>query len=413
MRRRFVALLGLVTVVAGCSAAGATPVPLPTLRTFIAPPTLGPGPSSAPPSAGPSASASPPPSATTAPTPTPSPPPPTATPTPPPTAPPTAPPPTASPTGSADGETDPTSEAALRNTLLELDDVPATLTDVSDTIVDTTSDVTGFKANKGLRVMGREIDGTGTIARIIDERWQFPTKAAAHRFLGTAEKVLGGASQGLGKRTDVAGLGDESAQYQGSDIAGVGDQVFVQLVRMKNVVARVQVIGSPDLAAEDADKVGSAAAARLDAAILGTFPTADEAAVLAHVPADIAESCARIYEIYWAETESVRCRPAGAPLLDYTTFPTVAAMDADFDDDLDSAGKPTTEGTCATGKYQNTYNIDGVHAGRLMCVKRGTARVIEWTSEPLRIITSASSTTLSFDKLHDYWADEAGPYEQP
>jgi hypothetical protein len=422
MRRRIVALLGVLAVAAGCSGGAAATVPLPTLRTFIAPPTLGlPTPSAAPsaaPSVVPSASSGPsatassaPPSATPAPTA-----PPTATPsaTPSPTdspAPTVSPTDTPSPSSTGSGEIDRTSEDALRASLLQLEDMPTGVTEQSDTIVTDTSDITGFTANKGIRAAGRQFDGT--VVRVIDERWQFATKGAAHKFFGVADEELGGVQQGLKLRTDGKGFADESAQYEGTKIAGVGDRVFVQVIRVKNVVARVQVIGPDFLTAKDADEIGDAATVRMEAALLGDFPSPEEADVLAHVPVDIATACNRIFEIYYAEIESVRCRPSGGPLIDYSVFPTQAAMDADYDDDLVSAGKPTTDGTCATGKYQNTYNVDGVPTGRLMCVKRGTSRVIEWTNEPLQIITYISSTSMSFDKLHDYWANDAGPYENP
>jgi hypothetical protein len=429
MRRRIVALLGVLAVAAGCGGGAAATVPLPTLRTFVAPPTLGLSTPSAAPSAAPSiapststapsATASAPPSATAAPT-TPPTATPTATPAPTPTAPPSAtdsPAPTApptetpSPSATGSGAIDRTSEDALRASLLQLDDMPTGVTEQSDTLVTDTSDITGFTANKGIRAAGRQFDGT--VVRVIDERWQFASKAAAHKFFGAADEELGGVSQGLALRTDGKGFADESAQYEGTNIAGAGAQVFVQVLRVKNVVARVQVIGPDSLTAKDADLIGDAAAVRMEEALLGDFPNAEEADVIAHVPVDIAKACNRIFEIYWAEIESVRCRPSGGPLVDYSVFATQAAMDADYDDDLDSAGKPTTDGTCATGKYQNTYNVDGVPTGRLMCVKRGTSRVIEWTNEPLLIITYISSTSLSFDKLHDFWANDAGPYENP
>jgi hypothetical protein len=303
------------------------------------------------------------------------------------------------------GAVDPTSESALLGGLLTTEDIPSDVT-VTNAPEVAESDTIGFTDNKGIRFARQLLNGTSAVTAIYDLRWQFPTKSTARAFLKAANDLSELKSSGLTARTDAPGFGDESLVYSGTVD---GKTVFNYLIRVRNVLAKVYLEGTSDLTADAADEIANAAAIRTDQALEDPFPTADEQAILDHVPPDIVDSCKRTYEFYFAEIDSVHCRPSDHPQTDYSLFPAQKQADAAFDADLKANGNPAKTGSCSTGKYTNDYTIGGVHAGRLMCVPSGKNKIIEWTDEQLAILTYTTSTTLSWDDLHDYWLNDAGP----
>jgi hypothetical protein len=301
---------------------------------------------------------------------------------------------------------DPLSEGALLASLLRAQDVPTDMTIALGPETLTQSDTIGYNENKGIRIARQQFDGSDTVTAAYDIRWQFPTKSTARAFLKADNDLSEVDSSGLVLRTNSPGFGDESLTYAGTVD---GKTVFNYLIRVKNVLGKVYLEGTAGLDADTADDLADAAAFQMEQAIEGPYPTADETAVLNSVPPDIAGSCGRVFEIYLAESESIRCRPSGLPVTDYTLFPAQKQMDAAFDADLKDNGNPVKGGSCSTGRYINGYAIAGVHAGRLMCVTQDKTRVIEWTDEQLFILSYASSTTLSWDDLYAYWNNNAGP----
>jgi hypothetical protein len=306
------------------------------------------------------------------------------------------------------GSVDPESEAALRASLLTAADVPSDLQE-QDPQVATTDTTPGFTENKGERIIDHQFTGTGTISSVYDFRWQFPSRSTARAFLKAASPTLSETDNGLKERTDGPGVGDEYLLYTGTDNQGLGLVFYNYLFRVQNVVAKVFVGGDASaLKADDADQIAGAAADRMAAALEGPYPNDTEQLVLQYVPQPIQPSCARIYEFYAAEIDSVRCRPSSKPRVDYSIFQTKAAMDAAFDADLKASGA-VKSGECSGGKFTGGYTISGTHAGRYMCVATSSAKYIEWTDEQLFVLSYAVSSTASWDDLQSFWSDEAGP----
>ena len=143
------------------------------------------------------------------------------------------------------------------------------------------------------------------------------------------------------------------------------------------------------------------------------FPNSKEAKVLAHVPSAIADLCMRVDTIYDNEIDSVHCEPDGKPQTDYTLFKTAAAMNDAFATDMASFGNPTASAKgCLGGRYQNTYSVRGTTNGRWACVVDSKKnKVVEWTDDTNLILSYAWSPTLSWQVMHDYWQNEAGPID--
>jgi hypothetical protein len=404
--RRLVALGATAVLLAACSSAPAPAASrLPTLPALVTvPPTRSPGPSgssgaSAAPTNAPSASASVAPTA-----------PPTASPTVEPTVAPTEAPtdsPEPSPSAS-DGEIDPLGEAALLASLLTFDDVPAGMTRrAGDPILQDTSTTKGFTDNKGKRLAFQQLDGSETVLQVFDIRWQFPTRSTARAFFNTDNDLSEERSGGLKERTKLGVWGDQSKAFSGTDADG--HRVYNYLIRVENVLGKIYVTGTDDLDDTAADSIAFAASSRLQLAMKGPYPSAAEASVLKSVPSEIRPTCERIFEIYFVEVESVRCRPADKPRIDYTLFVSSEAMDDAYDRDLDDNGSPGKDAGCTSGKYANTYTIGNDPGGRLFCVLSGKNRIIEWTDSELLILSYMSSVTISWADLYDFWKNGAGP----
>jgi len=146
--------------------------------------------------------------------------------------------------------------------------------------------------------------------------------------------------------------------------------------------------------------------------------TEDELAILNRVPAAVRAGCQAVDVIYTGEIDSIHCSAVGQPDVDYSKFPGLAEMGAAFDEDRDIAvTPPTAQGTCAQGNYESSYSVTDSVAGQIRCMtvtgsKTGTVyRVIEWTNEPLLILSYLSSATLSWDEIILFWQSQAGPTE--
>ena len=142
----------------------------------------------------------------------------------------------------------------------------------------------------------------------------------------------------------------------------------------------------------------------------------NETAILAHVPTVVQSGCDSTQTIYATELDSVHCVNAGQPDVDYSSFKTVADMNDAFAEDKSIADTtPTSKGTCSTGNYEATYTIGDKDAGKIRCmVVTGTKtgakyKVIEWTHEPLVILSYMSSSKLSWPEMITFWQSQAGP----
>lgn len=320
---------------------------------------------------------------------------------------------------------DPWSEAAVLASLLQPVDVPRDL--VPEAIeVEPSTEAPGWVEHAGLRVVTRNWGGRGAISSLFDFRYQFPTALAAQGFLDEAHAALSEEGAGL---EDVQGetLGDASYRYAGTiSFGGIQTNNYNYLVRVQNIVAKVFIGGGSELDLPTADAIAARIPARLRTALKGgiapsptsdgSFPSDLEAAILRHIPEGLRPSCDAVEEIYPTELDSVRCTPSSGPKIDYTAFSNSLDMRQAYEGDLESADPvPTGSGQCALGNYESTYTVNGEPAGRILCTSYVSARtgethrVIEWTNEEFNILAYASSATLSWGDLVEFWRASAGP----
>jgi hypothetical protein len=320
---------------------------------------------------------------------------------------------------------DPWSEAAVLATLLHASDVPKDLSP-DDVRVLTTDETPGWVEHAGLRVAKRNWGGRGAVSSLFDLRFQFPSAQAAQGFLEDAREALSEEGAGL---QYIAGspLGDSSYRYSGTiSFGGIQTNNYNYLVRVENIVAKVFVGGGPELDLLTADAIAERVPARMRAALKGGiaaspsastgFPSEAEAALLAHIPENLHMGCGPVEEIYPNESATVRCKPFNGPNIDYTAFSNGLDMTEAYQGDVDSADPaPTANGQCALGNYEWTYTVNGAPAGRILCTSyisprtNQTFRVIEWTNDELNILAYASSATLGWGEMVEFWRGSAGP----
>jgi hypothetical protein len=320
---------------------------------------------------------------------------------------------------------DPWSEAAVLASLLQSGDVPRDLSP-DDVRIVATDETPGWVEHAGLRVVKRNWSGRGPVSSVFDLRYQFPSAAAAQGFLEDARSALSEEGAGL-QYVEGKPLGDLSFRYAGTiSFGGIQTNNYNYLVRVQNIVAKVFVGGGSELDLSIADAIAARVPERMRAALKGGivaspsastgFPNEAEAAILQHIPENLHMGCTSVEEIYPTEIETVRCKPFNGPSIDYTAFSNTLDMTEAYQGDVDSADPaPSENGQCALGNYEWTYTVNGTPAGRIMCTSylsartNQTFRVIEWTNEELKILAYASSPTLGWGEMVDFWRGSAGP----
>jgi hypothetical protein len=332
---------------------------------------------------------------------------------------------TASPGPAAPAVVDPWSESALVASLLQAPDVPADL--VPEAVkIRPTSELPGWVEHAGLRVITRNWGGRGALSSLFDFRFQFPSAQAAQGFLDQAYTSLSEEGAGL-QLVEGQTLGDASYRYAGTiSFGGIQTNNYNYLVRVQNIVAKVFLGGGAELDGITADAIAKRIPDRLRTAlqggiapsptVAGTFPSAAEAAVLQYVPEGLRGACESVDKIYPTEIESVRCEPFNGPRIDYTVFGNGLDMSQAYQGDVDSADPaPTENGQCALGNYEYTYTVNGEPAGRILCTTYVSARtgetfrVIEWTNDELDVLAYASSPTMTWGQMVEFWRGSAGP----
>jgi hypothetical protein len=332
---------------------------------------------------------------------------------------------TTSPGPAAPVVVDPWSESALVSSLLQAPDVPGDLVP-EDVEIRPTSELPGWIEHAGLRVVTRNWSSRGALSSLFDFRFQFPSAQAAQGFLDQAYSSLSEEGAGL-QLVEGETLGDASFRYAGTiSFGGIQTNNYNYLVRVQNIVAKVFLGGGAELDGITADTIAKRIPDRLRTAlkggiapspsVTGTFPSTAEAAVLRHVPEGLRGGCDSVDEIYATEIESVRCEPFNGPTIDYTAFGNGLDMSQAYQGDVDSADPaPTENGQCALGNYEYTYTVNGEPAGRILCTtyvsgRTGeTFRVIEWTNDELRVLSYASSPTMTWGQMVEFWRGSAGP----
>lgn len=320
---------------------------------------------------------------------------------------------------------DPWSEAAVVATMLQASDVPKDLSP-DDVRIVTTDETPGWVEHAGLRVVKRNWGGRGPVSSLFDQRFQFPSAQAAQGFLEDAREALSEEGAGL-QYVEGSPLGDSSYRYAGTiSFGGIQTNNYNYLVRVQNIVAKVFVGGGAELDLLTADAIAERVPVRMRAALKGGiaaspsasagFPSESEAALLAHIPENLHRGCGPVEEMYPTESETVRCKPFNGPVIDYTAFSNSLDMTEAYQADVDAADPaPTENGQCALGNYEWTYTVNGEPAGRILCTSyvsartKQTFRVIEWTNDDLNILAYASSPTLGWGEMVEFWRGSAGP----
>jgi hypothetical protein len=95
----------------------------------------------------------------------------------------------------------------------------------------------------------------------------------------------------------------------------------------------------------------------------------------------------------------------------YTLFGTREEMQAAYELLRLAAQIEPDTGNCedeTTWPAEDGYTIGSVSTGRYLCVTAGFP-VIHWTDDRFNILAQVSSPLSDYDRLLDFWANEAGP----
>jgi hypothetical protein len=147
----------------------------------------------------------------------------------------------------------------------------------------------------------------------------------------------------------------------------------------------------------------------------GDGPNAAEKALLTHVPDGLFATCARLDAPWPDQSASINCQSLNLGV-SYGSFPTQAKMQAAYDQNV-AAGNPANQPSssdCGVGKwFESGYTIGGIHLGRWYCMEYVASPLIswheiEWTQEPLHIITFAAGRLRTWADFVSF-TDELGP----
>jgi hypothetical protein len=148
------------------------------------------------------------------------------------------------------------------------------------------------------------------------------------------------------------------------------------------------------------------------------FPTAQEQALLDHVPVAVRLTCIRYTSPPGllrspSEVAGVACEPAGGQLrVIYKSYSDLEGMAFDFDF-IAGVLKAPAGVDCTTAPEPflgvGDYTVSGERAGRLMCFPlEGGTPSIAWTNEELLITAEAVGADPTM--LLDFWRSQAGPW---
>jgi len=163
-------------------------------------------------------------------------------------------------------------------------------------------------------------------------------------------------------------------------------------------------------AGSDASPVASASSST--PATIAPSPGTPEEALLFHVPSDIRPTCTvepgKGHVILAASCSA----DAGNITLVYSQYDAIEAMAQDFDDLRLASQIEAGTGNCedhATWPAEGPYMAADQLAGRRLCTDQPGAPTIYWTDDRLAILSQASQQSADYERLVDFWANEAGP----
>jgi len=155
-----------------------------------------------------------------------------------------------------------------------------------------------------------------------------------------------------------------------------------------------------------------------------TIPLPTDAAgrLLAHIPDALRPTCTTSSPEH--ALAAADCSPAGSDLtVRYVLYSDSVTLDAAYSAIAEQAQIEPDTGSCfelqADGTVsatpdnwpsENSYDVDGVPAGRYVCQVLGDRPTIAWSYERLDILGQASApTTADYDGLVTFWLDDSGP----
>jgi hypothetical protein len=154
---------------------------------------------------------------------------------------------------------------------------------------------------------------------------------------------------------------------------------------------------SPSAAGPSATPIGDpeeALRSHIPAAIVGTcFLSApdDPGAILAIAVCDADDGDIRVTYFQYASHDRMFSA--------YSGFRLASQIEPDSGDCDDPASWPT----------ENSYRIDGVTAGRLLCTEELSETSIYWTDDRLNILSQATHKEGKYERLVEFWRSESGP----
>jgi hypothetical protein len=155
-----------------------------------------------------------------------------------------------------------------------------------------------------------------------------------------------------------------------------------------------------------------------------TIPLPTDAAgrLLAHIPDALRPTCTTSSPEH--ALAAADCSPPGGDLtVRYVLYGDSATLDSAYSAIADQAQIEPDTGSCfelqADGTVsatpdswpsENSYDVDGVPAGRYVCQVLGNQPTIAWSNERLDILGRASAaTSVDYDRLVTFWFDDSGP----
>lgn len=135
-------------------------------------------------------------------------------------------------------------------------------------------------------------------------------------------------------------------------------------------------------------------------------------ALLLHVPAAWRDACfespSSVFTTGALATVSCPLTDGRSDIVEYTLFESAEDMDAEYQNRVDTWATDTTVQHCDTGPDEEAYTAGGVDAGRVMCAPQTAGTRMDWTYDPLLILSTLTDFEGSYADMHEDW-QIAGP----
>jgi hypothetical protein len=248
-------------------------------------------------------------------------------------------------------------------------------------------------------------DGTVVMLRVTDG-------VATPLARGIASPPVGGATLMLScTGTDAGGATSVSLAVDGEVIAVATDPEGFPAFRRAGFYAESGTQSLPFVARAASIRIraGLRAPGASPLAPSGSPAATDDpavAALLAVIPESLRAACRPVSASEAAVVAAVDCATGDVASARYVRFASGAAMAAVYDRLV--ASHPEATGSCDTAPGEGPWQVDGVEAGRLLCVRQGAAARFVWTDARSAVLGDASRADGDFGELFEWWL-EAGP----